>query len=67
MAEGRTPRSARIAIWVGAAAAILIALAAGAALLRGDAATAECAAAGGVWNFEQQVCEPPHGEGATER
>lgn len=68
MADGRAPQSARIAVWAGAAVVILVALAAGAAVMRGGgAAERACSEAGGVWNFEERVCEPAHGEGAEGR
>jgi hypothetical protein len=55
-------------VWGGAVALILIALAAGAAVLRGGgAAERACAESGGVWNFEERVCAPPHGAGAEGR
>lgn len=62
MADRRAPASTRVAVWGGVAAAILIALGAGAAVLRsGGAAERACDESGGIWNYEQRVCEEPHG------
>lgn len=57
------PSSAKLAVWGGAIGAAVVALLAGAALLRwnGDGPEADCAESRGVWNFEQRVCEPAHG------
>ena len=68
MAGGPAPRSTRIAVWVGAAAAAAICAFSLAAVLRGnDPAEQACAESGGVWNFEERVCEAPHGAEAEGR
>ena len=69
MAERRLTPSARVALWIGVLAAVLVALAGGAAVfrsVRNDPQTA-CVETGGVWNAQLDECEATHGAEAAGR